>query len=149
MTCSSIVQLALDRTGELCDTTGRNQACYGHILIDAVLQRDAPPLTFDEPGDLAGVLELQSLRLSAMNIEEGVWGVALLNIQAHRVYSQPEDVRFLLFGDVDIDNKVQTPTLLEVRITGKFPQIDFRQRSGAVEGRSATPARHGPWRSAR
>ena len=102
-TCAGIVQLALDTTDQLCDTTGRNQACYGHILIDAQSQSGVENFSFSEPGDFANLLDLQSLRLSALDDTAGVWGVALLNIQTHMLYASPQDVMFLLFGDVEID----------------------------------------------
>ena len=35
-TCPAIVESALEAADELCDGTGRNQACYGHFAIEAV-----------------------------------------------------------------------------------------------------------------
>src|SRR5262245_45884926 len=71
--CPEIVRLALDATSELCENTGRNQACYGHTLLEAQLQ---PEQDFQNAGDMVDVTAVKSLRLWPLEVETGVWGVA-------------------------------------------------------------------------
>jgi len=105
--CPAIVQTALDAADVLCQTTGRNQACYGNIDISAQAQADAQNFHFQVVGDVVNVADLQTLRLSPMNEQTGAWGVALLRLQANLPDTLPgQNVTFLLFGDVEISNAV-------------------------------------------
>ncbi len=107
--CPSIVENALQATDEICETTGRNQACYGNVRIDAQPQAGVEDFEFDDIGDRVPVTALQSLRLSPMEVETGEWGVAMMRLQASLPSSQREDITLLMFGDVEIENAVQTP----------------------------------------
>ena len=105
--CPAIVQTALDAADIMCQNTGRNQACYGNIDISAQPQTDAEGFRFQVVGDTVNVSDLQTMRLSPMNIETGAWGVALLRLQANLPDTLPgQNVTFLLFGDVEISNAV-------------------------------------------
>jgi hypothetical protein len=120
-TCSQIVSNALEMTDQICDPTGRNQACYGHIALQAEPQptyRDA--FSFSEVGDRVEVTALKSLRLSAMDTTQGVWGVALMNIQANLPEDLPnQNVTFLMFGDVEMENAIPLPTNMNVTVTSQ------------------------------
>jgi hypothetical protein len=107
--CPSVVENALEATDEICETTGRNQACYGNAQIDAQPQTGIEDFTFEDVGDRVPVTALQSLRLSPMEIETGEWGVAMMRLQASLPSSQREDITLLMFGDVQIENAVSTP----------------------------------------
>ena len=51
--CPTIVQQALDTIQSICKpTTGRNQACYGHIAVEAEPQPDIANFAFEEAGDI-------------------------------------------------------------------------------------------------
>jgi hypothetical protein len=104
--CVGLVEQALAAVDQLCQDTGRNQACYGNIAIDAQSQPDAPAdFRFQTVGDLASINDIQSLRLSAMQETESIWGVALLRLQANIPNTLPgQNVTFLLFGDVEIQD---------------------------------------------
>ncbi len=106
-TCPAIVQQALDAASELCTNTGRNQACYGNMAIEAVPQPEVPPLNFDSAGDIADVTAIQTLRLQPMDAAAQTWGVAIMRLQANLPGSLPgQNVTFLLFGDVEVTNTV-------------------------------------------
>lgn len=102
--CAAIVQAALKTTEQACAATGRNQACYGNNTLQAEAAPKAPQFTFASPGDQADLTTIQTLRLSAMDMTIGEWGVALLQVQADIPDSQPGDARVLLFGDVQLDS---------------------------------------------
>src|SRR5262249_46043809 len=50
--CPDTVQTALTQTHDLCDSTGRNQVCFGHDAISATAWPGAPSLTFSQAGDM-------------------------------------------------------------------------------------------------
>ncbi len=108
-TCPAIVQAALDATDEQCSATGRNEACYGNINLEAIPQAGVETFTFSTPGDIVPVSAVQNLTLSSRVEEAGEWGIALLQLQANLPESLPgQNVTFLLFGAVEITNGVET-----------------------------------------
>jgi hypothetical protein len=122
--CPTIVQAALDATDEQCSGTGRNEACYGNVNLQATPQPDVSNFTFSTPGDLVAVSALQSLSLSSQVEEAGEWGIALMRLQANIPDTTPgQNVTFLLFGDVQLTNGVETnvdPITLEASAQGNI-----------------------------
>ncbi|MDX2136447.1 MAG: SH3 domain-containing protein [Chloroflexota bacterium] len=107
-TCTAIIQEALAVVGEACAATGRNQACYGNIQLAATPRDGAPAFTFEQPGDVVNIADVETLRLSALDTDESSWGVALMQLQANLPDTLPgQNVTFLLFGDVEIENAVE------------------------------------------
>lgn len=103
--CPAIVQTALQTLGSVCADTGRNQACYGNFTLTAQPQPGIADFHFSQPGDIADVAGVKSLRLSGMDTAANTWGVALMKIQANIPDTLPgQNVTFLLFGDVEITN---------------------------------------------
>ncbi len=112
--CSAIVKAAMDEIDNACLTTGRNQVCYGNIQLTAT-PRTGASLTFDKTGDIANVVDLEALKLSSMSLTDESWGVALMRLQANLAGTLPgQNVTFLLFGNVQIDNAVKTPIELSM-----------------------------------
>lgn len=108
-TCPDIVKAALAAADKACATTGRNQACYGNINLTAQPQPGVTDFTFDKPGDLVSVAGVETLSLSPLDAAKDVWGVALMKIQANLPDTLPgQNVTFLLFGNVEIQNAVTT-----------------------------------------
>ncbi len=108
--CAVIVQSALDLTQISCDETGLNQACYGHLLMEAQPRIGVTEFNFNEPGDTVGVAEVQSLRLGAMDVDTGQWGVMMIDIAAILAEGETvtsEDVQLLLFGEVGVEDATQ------------------------------------------
>lgn len=112
--CTEIVQTALAATNDICETTGRNQACYGHVQLEADAQPGMDALEFSKTGDRVNVDAINSLRLSPMNEIDGSWGVALMRLQADIPDEKPQNVTVLLFGDVQVSNAIGLPTLMDV-----------------------------------
>ncbi len=122
--CPQIVQVALSMADRLCEAMGTNRACYGHMLVDATPRPDVSSLDFNQEGDIADVHALQAIRLSPMDLEIGTWGVALLNLQAYLQYAAPQEVTYVLFGDVEVTNAVEaTPTLLATVVTRQYVNV--------------------------
>jgi hypothetical protein len=107
LSCPAIVQSALEATQTLCAATGRNQVCYGNILVSAEPQPGVTEFRFEQQGDIVSAESLQSLRLSAMDLDQGMWGVSLMRLQANLPDTLPgQNVTFLVFGDVEMVNRV-------------------------------------------
>jgi hypothetical protein len=121
--CPTLIQNALDATHEQCVNTSRNQACYGNVTLHAEPQPDVDPLTFDKPGDMVNIADVSSLTLSPWNQEQNTWGISLMRLQANLPETLPgQNVMFLLFGSVAIDNAVASNTegpTIRVRANGE------------------------------
>lgn len=123
-TCPDLVETALRRTDEICRLdAGRNKACYGHSVVDAQPYPDVDKFAFDSPGDRADLLHIESLRLSVMDIETGAWGVAMLNMQVYGDHYSPEQVKFLLFGDVKLQNLVSPAPPIKGTLASDTPLL--------------------------
>ncbi len=141
--CPSIVQEALDATDEQCSSTDRNQACYGNVNLAATPQPGINDFNFDAPGDMVAVSAVGSLSLSSQVEETGEWGVALMQLQANIPDTSPgQNVTFLLFGDVQITNGVESntePVTFDVMAQGDInvytdPSADSAPVSDLFEG---------------
>jgi hypothetical protein len=115
--CPDIVTQAMTATTQVCDGAGRNQACYGHVQLAAEPQAGVSHFVFSQSGDLANVFDIQSLRLSAMNVDAGVWGVALMRLQASLPEAEPKkNITLLMFGEVEVDNSVAPTPVADVTV---------------------------------
>jgi Bacterial SH3 domain len=105
--CPSIVNAALSAVDSACSSTGRNQACYGNIHLNATPQ-DGKTIAFNQSGDIADVADLKTLQLSSMSVTDNSWGVALMRLQANLPDTVPgQNVTVLLFGNVEIDSALE------------------------------------------
>lgn len=129
--CPAIVQTAITLTNLRCETTGANQACYGHLVLDAQPRTGLSPFNFTEPGDVVDVVAVQSMRLSAMDTLTGQWGVVLMQIEAALAEARGtldagDNVQILLFGDVELAdaNQFITATAREGANIRRLPRAD-------------------------
>lgn len=101
--CPAIVLDALAQMENACVDIGRNQACYGNGSILA-LDPDGTELEdFAQAGDVAEVSAISSMSLSGMNEDEGLWGLAVLSVQADIPNTLPgQNVTMLLFGESEL-----------------------------------------------
>ena len=101
--CGMIVEAALNMAGQLCADLGRNQACYGHALLEAEFRPGSEGFSFARLGDRTGLDTLDRLRLSALDETNGQWGVALLKAQASLPDTLPgQNVTLVLFGQTEL-----------------------------------------------
>lgn len=102
--CPDLVQNAYDVTQEVCKSLGDDEACYGNLTIVA----EPGTLAFSEPGDLAGVAEIDSLRLTSMSVDTEEWGISLIHVGALGAEGDaPQTVELVLFGNVEIANAAE------------------------------------------
>ncbi|MBI5670178.1 MAG: hypothetical protein HZC41_19450 [Chloroflexi bacterium] len=125
--CPTFVEYALERTDQVCTHTGRNEACYGHVRLDAEPQANVSDFRFSHIGDIAPVSAIRSLRLSAFDPNNSLWGIALMRLQANVPNTIPgQNVTFLLFGDVAVTNLVSdAPVLVDVSAAADVPVMSY------------------------
>ena len=112
-TCPAIVSTAVDLINANCGTLGVNTACYGNDLVEANFVDEVPENYFTQPADRTELSRVQNISTAPMNVEEQVWGVAVLNVQANVPNTLPgEVVTFILLGDSQIENRVD-PTAVQ------------------------------------
>lgn len=120
--CPTLVRTAIDLTQQSCQTTQVNEACYGHILLEAETRVASTDFDFDSPGDIVDLITIESLQLSAMDVLLGQWGVMLLEIEANvrdllENSELVDDVQLLLFGDAQLTDASQfVPVIVETNL---------------------------------
>jgi len=103
--CPALVTEALEAVDTFCEDTGRNQACYGNVQLEAEPNTGVADFAFEQVGDIVDVNEILTLQLSAMDVGNDIWGVALMRLQADIPDTLPgQNVTFIMFGDVTIEN---------------------------------------------
>jgi hypothetical protein len=136
--CPAIVQTALEAADSACQGVGRNQACYGNVLVNATSQPDVEDFSFDQSGDIVDVVNIQSLQLEPLSEAAGTWGVAVMKLQASLPDTLPgQNVTFLLFGNVEIENAVAPapqPVLLDVTANSNANVRGEPSTNGAIVG---------------
>lgn len=108
--CPTLVNRALTYVGNNCVNMGRDTVCYGHQDIEAAFLDET---TLSNPADRAELLHLVSLESMPFDLEEEVWGIALLNLQANLPNTLPgQAVKLILLGDTYIENAVSPDSAL-------------------------------------
>ncbi len=114
--CNEIVAGALLDLSEHCADLERNSLCYGHAHVDASFAGDSASTDFDAPGARAPLAQLKSLGTSALDVERGHWGLAIMNLQANLPQSRPgAGLIMLLAGDATLDHEIDLSQIDEIR----------------------------------
>ena len=109
--CPELVTMALEQTETECEDTGLNEACYGNSSMDAQPRPGIPEFTFSQPGHKIDLIDIESLRLSTMDVAIDQWGVTMLYVEGRQADRASDDdgvelgedaVQYVLFGDVEI-----------------------------------------------
>lgn len=112
--CSALLEEALFAIEDNCDATGRNEACYGYNQVSASFIDEVGGDFFTQPSDISDIAKLETIRTAGLNLESGIWGVALMNIQANIPNTLPgQNVTFMLMGDVEVENAVDPETAFQ------------------------------------
>lgn len=137
--CPALVKRALESVRQVCGDLGRNSVCYGNNQIEASFDSKAQ-VTFDRPSDKAPVSELRTLRTFPLDEKLGLWGVALMNIQANVPNTLPgQGVRFVLYGDVAIQNRGGSSTGAKTEF-GPMQAFYFTTGAGNVKCNQLPPS---------
>ncbi len=121
--CPRLVQQALSALNDACESTQRNEICYGHPLLE--VQPRTPDVALNNIGDREPVLLIEKLQTAPMDVAEGVWGLALLRLQANLPDALPgQNITMLVMGDAQVGNAV--PLISEVPVT-TTARVNLRQ----------------------
>jgi hypothetical protein len=124
--CPAFVEEAVSAAGAICTELGRNQACYGNLMIDATPRTEAADFAFSTPGDFAELNTLDSLQPQALSLTDETWGIALLQLQANLPDTLPgQNVTMVVFGDVSVLNAVETLVEIPMNALGS---VNVRSR---------------------
>lgn len=105
--CSAVIQDILATVEDSCEGLGRNQVCYGNNDITALNFAESPIEAFSRVGNTTDVTDIASLSTAALNINEEIWGIALLSLQADLPDTLPgQNVTFVVFGDTQLTNHI-------------------------------------------
>jgi len=110
LSCAPIIDQGFAQLQENCDGLNNGAACFA---FDSVTATGDSALS--QPGDVANLSGIQTISTAALDPTNEQWGIALLNVQAN-VPAELEDqgVRFLLLGDVQVENAVAPENTMEV-----------------------------------
>ena len=101
--CPALVEEALMIVDESCSNLDLNVVCYGNGNIEAQGADESQLEDFVNPGDIRGVADIYTLTTEAMDVEQDIWGIAVLALQANIPDTLPgQNVTFLLYGDTQI-----------------------------------------------
>ncbi|MCL4252885.1 MAG: hypothetical protein KJ043_03790, partial [Anaerolineae bacterium] len=137
--CPPFINEAITLASESCDDLGRNSACYGNNQVVASFTDEALAEDFAEPADTADLADVVNIGTSALNADESIWGLALMNVQANIPDTIPgQAVLFFLMGETTVQNQVtgDAPTITPTDIIISASQR-VNVRSGA--GRNFNP----------
>jgi hypothetical protein len=103
--CPAVVADVYDMVETACSQAERGEACYGNTLIDAQPYSDVEDFWFSQPGDLAELAAVKTMRLSPLKTQTAEWGISLLYVDAVSSESTlPQAVQLIAFGNVEIEN---------------------------------------------
>ncbi len=106
-TCTTLVEAALDAVADNCSNLDRNSACYGHDRLRATFFEPVEEDFFSVPSDRASLSLVSSIQTEGLDLENNIWGISVLNLQANVPNTLPgQNVTFLLVGDAQIENDV-------------------------------------------
>ncbi len=105
--CPVFVARALSSLETYCGGLEREAACYGLNRVDSVFWEPRDDLVFNAPSDRVPLIDLRTISTAPLNLEQELWGVAVMHIQANLPDTLPgQAVTFLLMGDTTLENAV-------------------------------------------
>ncbi len=106
-TCSALVERALTAIGDNCAEMDRNSACYGFNRVDATFTETVEDDFFNDPSERARLSLLDSIQTAQLDLDNDIWGVSVLNLQANLPNTLPgQNIIFVLMGDSAVENAV-------------------------------------------
>lgn len=105
--CRAAVEDALASVAQNCANLEANSLCYGHPIVEASFADDAPAADLGAPSQRAPITNLSSVRTSALDLEAGRWGIAILNLGTMypRTHKGP-GIIVMLAGAAEITNEI-------------------------------------------
>lgn len=108
--CTPIIEQGFTQLQENCAGLENGAACFAFDTVNATGDG-----VFSQPGDIADLSAIQTIQTAALDPALEQWGIALLNVQANVPAAlENQGVRFLLLGDVEVENAVAPENAMEV-----------------------------------
>lgn len=134
-TCMVLIEEALAQVGDACSGISRNQACYGHNMVAVTNFDGAAPASFSTSGDIIAITELATLSTAPLEVDTGIWGVALLSLQANLPNTLPgQNVTFVVFGDAELVSEVPPEKQATLPTLSAQPTVSINLRCGPGTG---------------
>jgi hypothetical protein len=132
-TCSPLVVQAMSALDTNCSTTERNEACYGYNSVSAGFTEPVADDYFAEPSDTTPIDIVEKIQTAPMNINNEVWGVAIMKLQTSLPDSLPgQIVTFVLIGEGEAENAVDPASVfVPAQAITISSNVDANIRSGA------------------
>jgi|GEM_PF-1607284 len=119
--CTRLVTQALSAVDAACEGAIRNEACYGNRLVAGEFRQTNADPRFEQAGDIASLIDLRRIRTSPLNLDDAVWGIALLRVQANLPDSLPgQSLAVLLLGDTDLTDRYDPPARIRATTGGSI-----------------------------
>lgn len=142
--CLQFIRQVLLDLGTNCAEMDRNSACYGFDDIEAMFVEDVDDDFFTAPGDRADLTPMAVLEASAFDLDEEVWGIGVMRIEANIHNAHPTKGVFVALGEVDVENDVDPMEALlpvePVSVTTSAQAFLFKDPDEASDVRGVVPA---------
>ena len=115
-TCSETVERAFTALQEQCIGLERDSLCYGHARVEASFAADAFAVEFANKGARASTAGVAGVATGALNVQQGQWGVAVMNLGANlpQTYEGP-GVIVMLAGEAAVVNEVEPENVMTIQ----------------------------------
>jgi hypothetical protein len=140
--CPNLVQRAFQAAEQFCSETERNSVCYGANRVDAAFYTEVSDDFFTSSGDFSPIGDVETLQTSPLDLENDLWGVAVMQVQANLPNTLPgQNVVFLLLGETqlvdDVPEDVALPNATPIDVT---VNADANVRSGPSQRNNVVAA---------
>lgn len=112
--CATLLQVAVETARDACDDMQLNTACYGHSMVTAAPYPEAEAFQFQTIGNVIDIAQIASLETEAEDIDDAIWGIARIDVEALIPNSPHNTLTMLMFGDVEITNNFEPNELVGV-----------------------------------
>jgi hypothetical protein len=119
-TCDQDILTIMEQITQICEALGKNEICYGNRQVEITPRQDDEPVEFMTPGDLLPLNQVRSLRLSTLDLEQNLWGVAQIRLLLAD-FRNLQDVELLLFGDVQVQDPTQDRLTVPIIVNSDVP----------------------------
>lgn len=107
--CVAVVEEAYSALAQNCAGLAGGAACIGFDSVNATFAGDE--VAFGAAGDVAALDALQAVNTLALNLEDGEWGMAVMNVFANVPLAlAPTGLKYVLMGDTQVLNVVAPET---------------------------------------
>lgn len=102
--CKTLIEKAILISDESCRRIGSNEICYGNYRLDSEISPEFGG-SFSYVGDVISLNFLKSLFASPLDLDNNIWGVAIIKVPANMPGTLPgQNVSFVIHGDTSLTN---------------------------------------------